>query len=332
MKRKDMSPSNIHMITTYLESKINRKLTPEEEAMIEKDLVNNYEIYEYPEAEIAELMEAKYNLSPRGDDIGMTQEEAIDFVKRKEEEGYEANLYDDGHFDGFLDAVKVIKDLLKHLDRTNLPVYMNFISSMEEIDKIYNNLHRSINRKESIDRIEKALNRKLTEDEFWTIRKDPLVEKGLYYGPDVLKVIHKYKLGYPADWYPDFIDDPGMDVDGMLKELKELSEKKIETSELREGTATPVLNQKINDDVTKLVVKTESLIYKIGQELRKDNFETVPEVEKFFMGLIEKDARIPTDHQLDRLMNLAKVLVDIPQDVLIRHYESIMEDKPLKDR
>ena len=50
------------------------------------------------------------------------------------------------------------------------------------------------------------------------------------------------------------------------------------------------------------------------------------------MDLIQKDARVPTDHQFDRLTNLAKVLVDIPKDVLIRHYESIMEDEPLKDR
>ena len=54
-------------------------------------------------------------------------------------------------------------------------------------------------------------------------------------------------------------------------------------------------------------------------------------MEAFFNDLIEKDARVPTDHQYWRLMNLAKVLTGIPEATLIRHYESIMEDEPIQD-
>ena len=222
MKRKDMSPSNIHMITTYLESKINRTLTPEEEAMIEEDLLNNYEVYEYPEAEIAELMEAKYNLNPRGDEMDMAKEEAIEFVQEKEEEGYETDLYDDGNFDGFLDAIEIVKDLLHCLTPSNVPVYKNFISSMEEIEKVYDNLHANINRRDNEDAVEKALNRKLTQE-----------ESSLIY--DELK----------KDWLKIQLEEGGPSQDEIVNMIiKKYGLAGKGEGNLRVGTASPSIKQK----------------------------------------------------------------------------------------
>ena len=297
MKIKNMSPTNIYMIVTYLETKYNRDLTDEEHWLIEDFLSENYELYEYPTAEIASLVESKFL---RKDGLGF--EEALATVKEKEEEGYVSNLYDDGHFDGFLDAVKVIKDLMQYLDRTNLPVYQNFINSMQEINGVYKNLHWGIRKREGIDRVEQALNRKLTQEEHHLLWSDEYIgEEGLYYQPDVYKIIAKYNLEPRAD------GKSGKDFKNFM-------------------------TNRINFLNLKLKTMADSLLYDLSRAIKIDKFEYVKDVENFFMSLIEKDARVPTDHQYDRLMNLAKVLIDIPVDVLIRHYESIMEDEPLKDR
>lgn len=258
----DMAQPNIDMMITYLEVKLNRDLNLREAMQVENDLLHNYDEFEEPSDDIAKILIDKYNLkSAKGD--GFTKEEAIALVKEKEAEGYESNLYDDGHFDGFADAVNVLRDLLKYLDGTNVNKYIRFIEDLKDDKQVEYNLNA---------------------------------------------VIRRLELHAGIKWY----------------ETKPLTESEYKA----DGTDS-------NDSKDILTERIRRLFSAIGEQLRLnslDSFDYILDVQQFFMDLISKDARIPTKHQEWRLMNLAKVLTDIPEEVLIRHYESIMEDQPLKDR
>ena len=320
-KKTDMGQHNIEMIIIYIETQLDRDLTLEESSKIENDLLHNFDEFEYPTEEIANLMIEKHILDNRVDgffygDIeeawvkdkeaeGIPFEEALDLVEKKQAEGYESDLYDDGFFDAIAHIVNIAEEL-KNYPGT-IDDYLSFIQYLEN-------------------------NFEIKEEEI-EARPD-LYQQGFYDVRGIMKSLMEY---FDMETVGAFIDFSNEVKQNNITRLLKIRQKNstggapnriIEREKIKSDSRDILANafKKLCDGV----MSTAEVETFFGRS--PHGFSSIYEVEAFFNDLIEKDGRVPTDHQYWRLMNLAKVMTGIPEATLIRHYEAIMEDKPIADK